>query len=68
MLEATGGMKYLAVQLSGAKLNSCVVNPRQVRDYARAIGKLAKTDKVDAYVIARFAQDVTPRGTGTADP
>jgi transposase len=61
VLEATGGYEIsLAVQLSAAKLNVAVVNPRQVRDYARAIGKLAKTDKVDAYVIARFAQDVKP--------
>ena len=61
VMEATGGYEIsLAVQLSAAKLNSAVVNPRQVRDYARAIGKLAKTDKVDAYVIARFAQDVKP--------
>ncbi len=61
VLEATGGYEIsLVVQLSAAKLNSCVVNPRQVRDYARAIGKLAKTDAVDAYVIARFAQDVKP--------
>ena len=61
VLEATGGYEIsLAVQLSAAKLNSAVVNPRQVRDYARAIGKLAKTDQVDAYVIARFAQDVKP--------
>jgi transposase len=61
VMEATGGYEIsLAVQLSGAKLNTAVVNPRQVRDYARAIGKLAKTDAVDAYVIARFAQDVRP--------
>jgi transposase len=61
VMEATGGYEIsLAVQLSTAKLNTAVVNPRQVRDYARAIGKLAKTDKVDAYVIARFAQDVRP--------
>ena len=61
VLEATGGYEIsLAVQLSSAKLNCAVVNPRQVRDYARAIGKLAKTDAVDAYVIARFAQDVKP--------
>lgn len=61
VLEATGGYEIsVAVQLSSAKLNSCVVNPRQVRDYARAIGKLAKTDKIDAYIIARFAQDVRP--------
>jgi len=61
VMEATGGYEIsLAVQLSAAKLNTAVVNPRQVRDYARAIGKLAKTDAVDAYVIARFAQDVRP--------
>jgi len=61
VMEATGGYEIsLAVELSGAKLNAAVVNPRQVRDYARAIGKLAKTDAVDAYVIARFAQDVRP--------
>jgi len=61
VMEATGGYEIsLAIQLSGAKLNTAVVNPRQVRDYARAIGKLAKTDAVDAYVIARFAQDVRP--------
>jgi transposase len=61
VMEATGGYEIsLAVQLSEAKLNCAVVNPRQVRDYARAIGKLAKTDAVDAYVIARFAQDVKP--------
>ena len=46
VLEATGGYEIsLALQLSAAKLNSAVVNPRQVRDYARAIGKLAKTDQ-----------------------
>ena len=61
VMEATGGYEIsLAVQLSEARLNTAVVNPRQVRDYARAIGKLAKTDAVDAYVIARFAQDVKP--------
>jgi transposase len=61
VMEATGGYEIsLAVQLSEAKLATAVVNPRQVRDYARAIGKLAKTDAVDAYVIARFAQDVRP--------
>jgi transposase len=61
VMEATGGYEIsIAVQLSAAGLNIAVVNPRQIRDYARAIGKLAKTDKIDAYVIARFAQDVKP--------
>lgn len=61
VMEATGGYEIsIAVQLSAAGLNCAVVNPRQIRDYARAIGKLAKTDTIDAYVIARFAQDVKP--------
>ena len=61
VMEATGGYEIsIAVQLSAAGLNTAVVNPRQIRDYARAIGKLAKTDAIDAYVIARFAQDVKP--------
>jgi transposase len=42
------------------KLPVAVVDPRQIRDYARAIGRLAKTDSIDAYVIARFAQAVRP--------
>jgi transposase len=61
VLEATGGYELAAAsKINEAKLPVAVVNPRQVRDYARAIGKLAKTDTIDAYVIARFAQDVRP--------
>ena len=61
VLEATGGYEItLALQLVDAHLPVAIVNPRQVLDYARAIGRLAKTDKIDAYIIARFAQDVTP--------
>jgi transposase len=61
VMEATGGYELAAAsKISEAKLPVAVVNPRQVRDYARAIGKLAKTDSIDAYVIARFAQDVRP--------
>jgi transposase len=61
VMEATGGYEIgIGVQLATAGLNIAIVNPRQVRDYARALGKLAKTDKIDAYVIARFAQDVKP--------
>lgn len=62
VMEATGGYELdLAIRLCEADLPVAVVNPRQVRDYARAIGKLAKTDAIDAYVIARFAQDVRPQ-------
>lgn len=56
LMEATGGYEFaLAEALCGASLPVAVVNPRQVRDYARAMGVLAKTDAVDAKVIARFA-------------
>ena len=62
VLEATGGYEIsAALELNQSNLPVAVVNPRQVRDYARAIGRLAKTDAIDAYVIARFAQDVRPQ-------
>jgi transposase len=61
VMEATGGYEIsAALKIADAKLPLAVVNPRQVRDYARAIGQLAKTDAIDAYVIARFARDVRP--------
>jgi len=61
VMEATGGYELAAAtKINEAELPVAVVNPRQVRDYARAIGKLAKTDSIDAYVIARFARDVRP--------
>jgi transposase len=61
VLEATGGMETLvAAELAAAGLPVAIVNPRQVRDFARALGILAKTDRIDARVLARFAQDVRP--------
>jgi transposase len=61
VLEATGGYERLAVaELSLAKLPVVVINPRQVRDFAKAIGRLAKTDEIDAEVLARFAEAVRP--------
>jgi transposase len=60
-LEATGGLEVLAAAtLSQADIAVAVVNPRQVRDFARAIGKLAKTDTIDAGVLAHFAQAIRP--------
>ena len=60
-IEATGGYEMLAVSiLSTVGLPIVVVNPRQVRNYAKALGKLAKTDMIDAGVIAEFAQNVQP--------
>jgi transposase len=61
VMEATGGFEVpLAGLLAAASLPVAVVNPRQVRDFAKAIGVLAKTDAVDALVLARFAQAVRP--------
>lgn len=61
VLEATGGLEVpLACALGAAGLPVAVVNPRQVRDFARATGKLAKTDRLDARVLAHFAQAVHP--------
>lgn len=61
VLEATGGLQdRAALALAAAGLLVAVVNPRQVRDFARATGRLAKTDALDAQAIARFAQAVRP--------
>ena len=61
VVEATGGLEIsLAVDLAAAGLPVAVVNPRQVRDFARAVGQLAKTDKIDAHILARFGRDVKP--------
>ncbi|MEM9009466.1 MAG: IS110 family transposase [Cyanobacteria bacterium P01_F01_bin.86] len=61
VLEATGGMEILAaVALSRRGLAVAVVNPRQVRDFAKATGQLAKTDSIDAGVLAHFAEVIRP--------
>ena len=59
--EATGGFEQVvAGSLAAAGLPIVVVNPRQIRDFARALGKLAKTDRIDAEIIALFAERVRP--------
>ncbi len=61
VLEATGGMEVPVVgELAAVGVEVVVVNPRQVRDFARATGKLAKTDALDAQVLARFGEAVKP--------
>ena len=61
VLEATGGVEMtLAGELVASGRHVAVVNPRQVRDFARATGKLAKTDALDAHVLAHFAEAVRP--------
>lgn len=62
VVEATGGYeRQLVAELAAAGHHVSVVNPRQVRDYARSRGILAKTDRIDARVIALFGQHVHPR-------
>ena len=61
VLEATGGFETtVAAALASAHLPVAVVNPRQIRDFARATGRLAKTDALDAQVIALFAERIRP--------
>ena len=61
VLEATGGLEVpLAGALAAVGLPVVVINPRQVRDFARATGQLAKTDQLDAQILARFAEAIRP--------
>jgi len=61
VIEATGGLEVLlATQLAAAGLPVVVINPRQARDFAKAAGQLAKTDQVDARVLAHFGEALQP--------
>lgn len=61
LLEATGGYEHLVLAaLREAELPAHFINPRQVRDFARSLGILAKTDKIDARVLALFAEKIRP--------
>ena len=61
VLEATGGLETpVVIALHAAGLPVVVVNPRQVRDFAKALGQLAKTDRLDARVLAHFAAAIKP--------
>src|SRR5437660_7123230 len=61
VLEATGGLEILLTGvLVAAGVPVAVVNPRQVRDFAKATGRLAKTDTLDAQTLAHFAEGVHP--------
>jgi transposase len=68
VLEATGGFELtVAAALVAAGMPLAVVNPRQIRDFARATGQLAKTDALDAKAIARFAEMVRPEPRAVPD-
>lgn len=61
VIEATGGLEGpLVAYLAEARLPVVVINPRQARDFARATGKLAKTDKIDAQILSHFAEAIKP--------
>lgn len=62
VIEATGGYETEAASaIAAAGLRVAVVNPRQVRDFAKATGRLAKTDRIDAHVLVAFGQVVEPQ-------
>ena len=68
VLEATGGLeRHLVAALAAARLPVVVVNPRHVRDFARATGRLAKSDAIDADVLAEFGQAISPQVRPIAD-
>lgn len=68
VMESTGGYETeLAVALTDAGLPVAVINPRRIRDFARALGKLAKTDQIDARIIAEYAAILQPAPRGVWD-
>lgn len=69
VLENTGGYEIdLAIALEEASLPVAVVNPRRVRDYGRAVGRLAKTDQIDAELLAHYAATMKPSRQTVRDP
>lgn len=69
VMEATGGYEAPAAgALAAAGVPLAVVNPRQVRDFARALGRLAKTDRIDAETLALFGERVRPEPRPLPDP
>jgi transposase len=68
VMEATGRYERLAATSIAARgIPVSVVNPRQARDFAKAMGRLAKTDRIDAFVLARFAGAVEPKASAIPD-
>lgn len=68
VIEATGGLEVsIATELASKGLQVAVINPRQARDFAKATGQLAKTDQVDAAVLAAFAKVIRPQARPLKD-
>lgn len=69
VLEATGSLERpVMTALTAAGLPAVLINPRQAREFARAVGRLAKTDRLDAHVLAHFAEAVQPPLRPQPDP
>src|SRR5512135_888081 len=69
VVEASGGYERLLHQtMTAAGVAVAIVNPKRVRDYAKGIGRLAKTDRVDAQVLARYGLSEDPRATPLPEP
>ena len=69
VMEATGGLERpLLIELAAIGLKAAALNPRQVREFARATGQLAKTDGIDAATIARFGHTMRPKPRPLASP
>jgi transposase len=69
VLESTGGLEMAAVAaLAVAGIPVAVINPRQARDFAKATGRLAKTDRIDAEALAHFAEAIRPAPRALDDP
>lgn len=69
VLEASGGYERPVTDaLASAGADYARVNPRQAREFARAVGKLAKTDRVDAWVLAEMGQKLSLKPTPPVDP
>ena len=67
VLEATGGLETeVIIQLQTALLPVAMINPRQGRDFVKATGKLAKTDAIDAQILAHFGEAMKPSDPDTA--
>ena len=68
VMEATGGLEVrIATELASKGLPVAVINPRQARDFAKATGRLAKTDRVDATMLAAFAKAIRPQARPLKD-
>jgi transposase len=69
VMEASGGYERLVFQaLQQAQITAVVVNPRQVRDFAKAMGQLAKTDRLDARIVCLFAERIRPKVRAARGP